>query len=160
MMSFLNDLSLEAEAMLNAPVSQKDNDILNRRVMELEEKTRGLEKKLNQQQLEAATRESELQAQVDKPSRDVDDAREEFVRQNYTWKEAKRKLKASLDASEKEQASLIRTRASLTTKVHQLRREKIFLVENLKTQSREAKEAKKEAETLRDDFDALNYDVF
>jgi hypothetical protein len=68
-MSFLNDMRFEAKAVLNASVSQKDNDILNQRVAELEEKTRVLEKQLNQQQLDAATRESELQAQVEKLSR-------------------------------------------------------------------------------------------
>ena len=88
-----------------------------------------MEKQLNQQQLDAATRESELQAQVEKLSRDVDNAQEEVIRQTDVWKVAKKKLKASLDASEKEQASLIKTRASLTIEVNQLRRDKIFLVE-------------------------------
>jgi nicotinamidase-related amidase len=97
---------------------------------------------------------------VDKLSRDVDDAREEAIRQIDAWKAAERKLRISLETSEKEHAELIKARASLTTEVHQLRRENIFLVENLKTQSRAAKEAKKEADTLREDFDTVNYDVF
>jgi hypothetical protein len=115
---------------------------------------------MNQQQLDAATRESELQAQVDKLSRDVDDAWEEAIRQNDAWKAAERKLRVALETSEKEQAELIKAKASLTTEVHQLRREKIFLVENLKTHSRVAEEAKKEVDTLREDFDAVNYDAF
>jgi hypothetical protein len=77
MHSFLNDLKLEAEGVLKAPVSQKDNDILNQRVAELEGKSRDLEKQLEQQQLGSATQESELQARIDGLSQEVDDAREE-----------------------------------------------------------------------------------
>jgi hypothetical protein len=44
--------------------------------------------------------------------------------------------------------------------VHQLCREKILLVENLKSQSRIAKNAQKEADALREDFDGINYDAF
>jgi hypothetical protein len=153
-------MRFEAIVVLNAPISQKNNVIINQQVSELEEKTCDLEKQLNQKQLDAATWESKLQAQVEKLSRDVDDAREEVIRQNDLWKAAEKKLKASLDASEREQASLIKTRATLTTEVNNLRRDKIFLVEKLKVQSREAKEAKKEVETLRDNFDALNHDAF
>jgi hypothetical protein len=58
--SFLNDIRLEAEGVLKAPVSQNDNNILNQRVVELEGKARDLEEQLNQQQLKAATWESEL----------------------------------------------------------------------------------------------------
>jgi hypothetical protein len=90
----------------------------------------------------------------------VDDAREEVIRKNDIWTTAEKKLKASLDASEKEQAALIKTRASLMTEVHQLCREKILLVENLKSQSWVVDEAQKEADSLREDFDGVNYDVF
>jgi hypothetical protein len=49
MHSFLNDLKLEVKGVLKVPVSQKDNDILNQRVAELEGKSRDLEKQLEQQ---------------------------------------------------------------------------------------------------------------
>jgi hypothetical protein len=52
MHSFLNDLRLEAEGVLKAPISQNDNNILNQRVAELEGKVGNLEKQLGQQQLE------------------------------------------------------------------------------------------------------------
>jgi hypothetical protein len=160
MHSFLNDLKLEAEGVLKAPVSQKDNEILNQWVVELEGKSRDLEKQLEPQQLDSSTRENELQARIDGLSREVDDAREEVSRKNDLWSAAEKKLKASLDASEKEQVVLIKTSAALTTEVHQLRREKILLVENLKSQSRIAENAQKEADALREDFDGVNYDDF
>jgi hypothetical protein len=47
-MSFLNDIRLEAEGVLKAPVSQNDNNILNQRVAELEGKARELKQQLNQ----------------------------------------------------------------------------------------------------------------
>jgi hypothetical protein len=68
-------------------------------------------------------------------------------------------MKASLEASDKEQAVLIKARAALTTEVHQLRRDKILLV-NLKSQSRIVEAAQKEADSLREDFDGVNYDAF
>jgi hypothetical protein len=43
--------------------------------------------------------------------------------------------------------------------VNQLRKDKILHVEKLKIQSREAEESRQEAETLRNDFDAVNYDA-
>ena len=83
---------------------------------------------MERQQLGSATQKSELQARIDGLSREVDDAREEVVRKNDLWSATEKKLKASLDASEKEQAALIKTRAALTTEVHQLRWAKILLV--------------------------------
>jgi hypothetical protein len=129
-------------------------------VAELEEKVGDLEKQLEQQQFKSATRESGLQAQVDKLSREVDDAREEIIRKNDLWTAAEKKLKSSFDASEREHTELIKARAALTTEVHQLRWEKILLVEKLKSQSRVAKEAQKEADSLREEFDGVNYDAF
>jgi hypothetical protein len=146
MQSFLNDLRLEAERVLKAPVSQKDNDILNQRVAELEQKVRDLEKQLEQQQLDSATRESGLQAQVDKLSREEDDAREVTIRKNDLWTTAEKKLKASLDSYIREQDELIKARAALTTEVHQLRQERLLMVEKQKSQSRVAEEAWKEVD--------------
>jgi hypothetical protein len=40
-MAFMKDMMFESKAVQNALVSQKDNDILNQRVSELEEKVRG-----------------------------------------------------------------------------------------------------------------------
>jgi ribosomal protein L9 len=84
--------------------------ILNQRVAELEGKVRDLEQQAEQQQTEAATRESALQAKVDKLSRDVDDARDEYLKNHHAWVTSEAKLKASIVDLEKEQDEIIRCR--------------------------------------------------
>jgi chromosome segregation ATPase len=152
-MALVNDIYMSSGLFQKAAVVQKENEILNNRVSEMEAEIRSLKASREEEQTAAAL---EMLAEVDNLKDQLIQQRMEAEREQReiakSYVNAVYALKSSKIELGKENATLIRERKELSKENRQLKQEYNKLKEELRKQSRAAESYIKEVDSVRDEI--------